>query len=118
MQHAAQKSTIEIPIEGMTCAGCVRRVEQALSAVAGITLNPSSFPYVVGAYQRLPRFHGVGFGRSDHPITKVMAAAVDTHIRIAERYGRSVLFGVRPRTNPYLLDWTEGRGPYSLIPVH
>ena len=29
-------STLELPIEGMTCASCVGRVERALKAVPGV----------------------------------------------------------------------------------
>jgi Cu+-exporting ATPase len=34
---AASEETTEIPVQGMTCASCVRRVERALSAVPGVT---------------------------------------------------------------------------------
>jgi len=87
----------------------------ALASIAGIPLNAETFPLIVGAYLRLPRFHGFGFGRSDDPLTRVMAAAVDTHLRVEERYGRTVLFGIRPRTNPYILDWGDDAGRYSLV---
>ena len=31
-----ERSTVEIPVTGMTCASCVRRVEKALDKVDGI----------------------------------------------------------------------------------
>lgn len=31
-----ERSTVEIPIIGMTCASCVRRVEKALLEVSGV----------------------------------------------------------------------------------
>jgi len=89
----------------------------ALATIAKLPLTAETFPMVIGAYAKLPRFHGLGFGRSDDPITKMVAAVVDTHLRLVERYGRNVILGVRPRTNPYILDWTDESGRYNLVPA-
>ena len=35
--------TVELPIEGMTCAACVRRVERALEGVAGVRTASVNF---------------------------------------------------------------------------
>ena len=90
---------------------------RALASIAGVPLNPDSYPMIVSGYTRLPRFHGLGFGRADDPVIKVLAGAVDTNIQIEERYGRTVLLGVRPRTNPFILDWIGETGRYTLIPM-
>ncbi len=89
----------------------------AVAATGGATLTPSTYPATVGAYARLPGFHGIGFGATDHPLTRALVSSVDTQVRVEERFGRTVLFGVRPRTNPYLLDWAERGGRYSLVPL-
>jgi hypothetical protein len=89
----------------------------ALAAVAGIPVNAATFPMVVGSYMRLPRFHGFGFGRSDDPLDNSLVASVETHIHVEERYGRTVLLGRRPRTTPYILEWPDESGRYSLLPV-
>ena len=89
----------------------------ALAAIAGVPLAAETLPFIMAGYVRLPRFHGFGIGRSDDPVTQAVLAGVDTHIRVVERYGRSVLLGIRPRTNPFILDWTEPDGRYSLVPV-
>lgn len=34
--HDHQLARLSLPIEGMTCASCVRRVEQALAKVPGV----------------------------------------------------------------------------------
>ncbi|WP_239451668.1 heavy metal-associated domain-containing protein [Elioraea rosea] len=33
---ASPDATLSVPIEGMTCASCVRRVERAIAAVPGV----------------------------------------------------------------------------------
>jgi hypothetical protein len=90
---------------------------EALAAIAGLELNPSTYPYIVGVYSRLPGFHGIGFGRSNDPMTQGLVSQVDTHLRVEVIYGRPVVFGIRPRTNPYLLDWGAPGGRYSLVPL-
>lgn len=88
-----------------------------MAAAAGMTINPSTFPFVVGAYARLPGFHAFALARSGDPLTQVLVARAAAHVRIEERYGRTLLFGVRPRTNPYLLDWPDADGRYHLVPL-
>ena len=90
---------------------------EALAVVADVPLDASTFPFVVGTYARLPGFHGVGFGRSDDPLAKVLLSSVETHIRVEERHGRTLVLGVRPRTNPFLLDWSDPSGKYALLPL-
>jgi len=89
----------------------------ALASIAGLPVSPETFPLIVGSYQRLPRFHGFGFGRADDPLDAALVASVDTHIRVEEKYGRTVLLGVRPRTSPYILDWPDESGRYTLVPM-
>lgn len=89
----------------------------ALATTAGFPINVETFPVVIGAYARLPGFHGFGFARTDEPLNKVLPGAVDTYLHVEARYGRTVLLGTRPRTNPYILDWPEGTDRYSLVPV-
>jgi hypothetical protein len=89
----------------------------ALANIAGVSLSPDTFPVVVQSYVRLPRMHGFGFGRSDDPLIGPLLQNLDIHIQIEEKYGRTVLFGRRPRTHPYLLDWTDGTGRYALVPI-
>jgi hypothetical protein len=90
---------------------------RALSAVTGAVYHADTVSLIVSTYARLGRFHGIGFGVGDSPLMKAMLPAVDVHLRIHERYGWSVLVGMRPRTPPYLLDWGEPGGRYSLVPV-
>jgi P-type Cu+ transporter len=36
-RHACRTDALTLPVEGMTCASCVGRVERALTAVPGVT---------------------------------------------------------------------------------
>jgi hypothetical protein len=90
---------------------------RALGAVGGFAVEPRTLPMIVGTYARLPRFHGFGFARADDPLEEPLAEGVDIQVHVEERYGRTVLFGTRPRTHPFILDWPEAGGRYALIPV-
>ncbi|MCI4358744.1 MAG: ATP-binding protein [Thermoplasmata archaeon] len=89
----------------------------AVASVGGLTYRPSEFPLIMGAYVRLPNFHGVGFGRSDEPLTVAALPSTDTHLKLRLRHGQIVLFGARPKTNAHLLYWTDPEGRYSLLPI-
>jgi hypothetical protein len=90
---------------------------RALASLKGVSYQPSVFPLVLAGYLRLPRFHGMGFGRSDDPLAQAALPSVEIHLRMQQRCGRTVIFGVRPETPGYLLDWTEPAGRYSLVPM-
>lgn len=90
---------------------------KALAAVAGIALDPATFFLQISAYQRLPGRHAVSFGLASDPLMKAMMPIVDSYIRVEEMHGRTVLFGERPRTSPFILDWADPSGRYTLIPV-
>jgi len=89
----------------------------ALAAVRGVSYHPVIFPLVLTAYLRLPRFHGLGFGRSDDPLTQAALPSLEGHLKLQQRCGRTVIFGVRPETPGYMLDWAEADGRYSLVPM-
>lgn len=90
---------------------------KALAAVAGIALDPATFFLRISAYQRLSGRHAVSFGAASDPLMQAMMPIMDSYIRIEEKYGRTVLLGERPRTSPYILDWTDPSGGYKLVPV-
>jgi hypothetical protein len=89
----------------------------ALSAVSGLVYDPATFPMIVSSYARLGRFHGLGFGRSDHPLTRALLPSVATDLRVHQRYGRFLVVGARPRTVPFLIDWDQPEGRYRLVPM-
>jgi hypothetical protein len=90
---------------------------RAAAASIGVTLDPSNIPIVIESFTRLPYFHMVGYGDIDDPVLAYMRPAADALIEIEMIYGRPVVFGIRPQTTPFLLDWTEPEGRYSLVPV-
>jgi hypothetical protein len=90
---------------------------QALASVIGVAYQAALFPIILSAYVRLPRFHGLGFGRSDDPLAMAALPSAETHLRIREHCGRAIVFGVRPETQGFILDWTEDEGRYTLLPM-
>jgi hypothetical protein len=104
---AGRTSLVAISLEGF----------KALAGIAGIALDPATFFLRISAYQHLPGRHAVSFGLASDPLMQAMMPIMETYIRVEERYGRTVLFGERPRTSPYLLDWTDPNGRYTLVPL-
>jgi hypothetical protein len=84
---------------------------------AGRPLPADTLPVVMGFYMRLPRIHLFGYGDANDPVAPQVRPALDTLLHLEMIHGRPVLFGVRPKREPLLLDWTEADGRYSLVPV-
>jgi hypothetical protein len=84
---------------------------------AGVPLDTSTLPAVLGTYTRLPRFHAFGYGNADDPAATQLRPVVDTLLQIEMVRGRPVLFGIRPRTSAHIFDWPTADGQYRLIPV-
>jgi hypothetical protein len=104
---AATPALLVASIEGMRAA--------ALSI--GIRIQESLVPVEMGFYSRLPNSHIFAYGRADDPVIAHVRSAVDTLIQMEMIHGRPVLFGVRPKTPPLLIDWADPDGSYSLVPV-
>lgn len=90
---------------------------RALASVSGVSYPTAQFPLILSAYLKLPRFHGLGFGRSDDPLTQASLPSVETHLKVREHLGRVVVSGVRPETPGYVLDWSDPDGRYDLLRI-
>jgi hypothetical protein len=90
---------------------------RAATDSAGITLDSSTMPVVLGTYARIPGFHGFGFGRTDDPLVTLLRSTIDTLLQAEMVFGRPVIYGVRPSTRAYLLDWATPDHRYTLVPV-
>jgi energy-coupling factor transporter ATP-binding protein EcfA2 len=91
---------------------------RASAAAAGVTVDPATMPLVLGAYARLPKFHIFGYCDRSDPVVPHLRPGADTLVEIEMVHGRPVLFGLRPQTPPYLLDWPDASGRYALVPVN
>lgn len=89
---------------------------KASAAAAEITLNAVTLPAVLAAYARLPKFHGFGYGRADDPLAGALLPMVDIQVGMEVRCGRPVLYGIKPRTPTYILDWPEPTRRLRLVP--
>jgi hypothetical protein len=88
----------------------------ALTSV-GMPLPADTLPVVLGFYTRLPQIHLFGYADADDAVAPQMRPAVDTLLHLEMIHGRPILFGIRPKRAPLLLDWIDGEGRYSLVPV-
>jgi hypothetical protein len=90
---------------------------RAVASAVGLAIDASTIPVVLGGYTRLPNFHLFSSCDRADPVVAHLRPGVDTLAEIDMVHGRPVLFGIRPRTTPFLLDWSDPTGRYSLVPV-
>ncbi len=88
---------------------------RALSTQSGNVYAESTIPLVVSRYARLPRFHGIGFGRRVDPFSQALLPGVEQHLRVLHLHGQTLIAGIRPETPPYLLDRSDPSTPYRLL---
>lgn len=90
---------------------------RALALVSGSSYDASTFPLIVSTYARLPGFIGVGVGNTGDPLSTALIPSLETHLKAVERYGRLLLFGLRPPTACFMMDWKAGSERYDLVRV-
>ena len=83
----------------------------------GLDINRSLVPVELGFYTRLPRSHIFAFGAASDPVLPHIRPAVDTLLHVEFLHGRPIVFGVRPRTAAYVLDWPQPDGRFEFVPV-
>jgi hypothetical protein len=89
----------------------------AVASVSGRRLRPELFPFTLTIYMQLPKFHSLGFGRTGDPVLQTCLLSAKTHLKFQHRFGRTLIFGARPETPGYMLEWTDREGRYSLLPM-
>jgi hypothetical protein len=87
----------------------------AAARAMGTPIAESLVPVEMGFYTRLANAHILGIGLATDPVMPQVQSVVDTLIQLEMVHGRPVLFGVRPKTTPQLLDWSTEDGSYSLV---
>jgi hypothetical protein len=90
---------------------------RAAASAAGQTLDASTLPAVAGYYTRIPQYHLFSYGAANDPAAPLLMPMIDILLRLEMVHGRPVVFGVRPKTDPLLLDWGAGDGRYLLRPA-
>jgi hypothetical protein len=89
----------------------------ALASVGGFSYSPTLFPVILSKYRVLPGFRGFGVGASDDPLAVASFPSLDIHLRLRERHGRLILYGVNPATPAYILDWPSDDDKVALVRV-
>ncbi|MGD0250365.1 MAG: hypothetical protein ABSB97_05715 [Thermoplasmata archaeon] len=89
----------------------------AVASVSGMRFRPELVPFMLATYMQLPKFHGLGFGRTGDPLFQASILSMKTHLKFQHRLGRTLIFGARPETHGYMLQWTDREGRYSLLPM-
>jgi hypothetical protein len=90
---------------------------KAVASVSGWSIRPELAPFMLASYMQLPKFHGLGFGRTGDPLGQASILSMKTHLKFQHRLGRTLIFGARPETRGFLLQWMDPEGRYSLLPM-
>jgi hypothetical protein len=90
---------------------------RAAAAAAGVAIDATTIPVVLGTYAKLPRFHLFGYCDRTDPVVPHLRPGVDSLAELDIVHGRPVLLGIRPTTTPFLVDWPDPGGPFRLVPV-
>ena len=77
--------TLRFDVDGMTCGGCVARVEKAVAGVAGVNAVRANL-----ATKRLEA-EVSGAGTQDAIVAALNAEGVRTHVRKADHYSGNIL---------------------------
>jgi hypothetical protein len=90
---------------------------RSVASVAGFSYNPLTLPLIVSRYTHLPGFRGLGVGAVNDPLAEGLHPSLDLHLRVVEKYGRLILYGIHPPTPAFILGWPEEERGYSLLRV-
>jgi KaiC/GvpD/RAD55 family RecA-like ATPase len=90
---------------------------RALGHRSGFSYSPDDLPGIVQAYADDPSTHLLIFGRPTDPLVSSLSGLATTHIRVAERHGRTLLMGHHPRTPAFVLVESGESAPYGLLRI-
>jgi KaiC/GvpD/RAD55 family RecA-like ATPase len=94
---------------------------RTIARLQGMPFTPDTFPAVTTQYIYHAPAHLFYFARIGDPLAEAIHGYVSLHLRIRDREGRALLYGVRPRTGTYACEPrakpVPGSAPYTLRPV-
>jgi KaiC/GvpD/RAD55 family RecA-like ATPase len=61
--------------------------------------------------------HLVAVGRVNSPLIRPIRALSGIHLRLVDRQGRVLIYGLKPWTNGFVLAESSGAGPYDLLRI-
>ncbi len=76
---------------------------RAFARAAGSDLSPVTFPAALQHFLSLTPCAGVVVGVPGDPVLDGLLSLAGLHLRVRERHGRAVAYGVRPRTSAFVL---------------
>lgn len=76
---------------------------RAFAQASGTDLSPVTLPATLQHFLSLAPCAGVVVGSPGDPVLASILSLAGLHIRVRERHGRAVAYGVRPRTSAYVL---------------
>jgi hypothetical protein len=90
---------------------------EGLTQAAGFPLTRDFLPSFAQMLFENSTSHLLAIGRSTDPFFDPMAAIAEVHLHAQVRHGRVFVYGIRPPTSIYALEFENGPEPYRLIPM-
>jgi KaiC/GvpD/RAD55 family RecA-like ATPase len=90
---------------------------EGLTQSAGFPLTREFLPTFAHLLFENSPTHILAIGRSIDRFFEQMAAIAEVHLRAEVRHGRVLVYGIRPPTSIYALEFENGAEPYQFIPI-
>ncbi|HEV2449526.1 MAG TPA: gas vesicle protein GvpD P-loop domain-containing protein [Thermoplasmata archaeon] len=94
---------------------------RTIARLQGMPFTPETFPAITTQYVYHAPAHLLYLARIGDPLAEAIHGYVSLHLRIRDREGRALIYGVRPRTGTYACEpnppQVDSGAPYTLRPV-
>lgn len=93
---------------------------ESLAATMKIPITPESAASIPGAMQTMmggTSLHVIMVGRAETPMFRAVQTLASIHLRLLNRQGRALLYGLKPWTSGFVLAEPSNGGPYELLRI-
>jgi KaiC/GvpD/RAD55 family RecA-like ATPase len=93
---------------------------EALGVALKVPITPESTRVLASSIQSSlvgQNHHVVAVGRINSPLLQPIRALASIHLRLTDRQGRELIYGLKPWTTGFVLTESRGSGPYDLLRI-
>jgi KaiC/GvpD/RAD55 family RecA-like ATPase len=93
---------------------------EALGVALKVPITPESTRILASSIQASlvgQNHHVIAVGRINSPLLQPIRALASIHLRLTDRQGRELIYGLKPWTPGFVLTESRGAGPYDLLRI-